>query len=71
MVKRADRMVLEVELPNTAPGEVDVAAHGSELLIRVRDFQRRISLPDSLTGLPLAGVALESGVLAVSFDSSG
>ena len=47
--------------PTRSPGEIDVAAHGSELLIRVRDFQRRISLPASLIGLPLAGVTLEKG----------
>jgi arsenite-transporting ATPase len=68
--KREGCTVLEVDLPNAKPGDVDVAAHGSELLIRVRDFQRRISLPDSLTGVPLAGVTLEKGVLEISFLSS-
>jgi len=68
--KRDGRTVLEVDLPNATPGEIDVAAHGSELLIRVRDFQRRISLPASLIGLPLAGVMLEKGVLEITFSPS-
>lgn len=68
--KRDGRTVLEVDLPNASPGEIDVAAHGSELLIRVRDFQRRISLPASLIGLPLAGVTLEKGVLEITFSPS-
>jgi arsenite-transporting ATPase len=65
--KREGRTVLELDLPNASAGEVDVAAHGSELVVRVRDFQRRISLPDSLVGVPLAGVTLEKGVLEVLF----
>jgi arsenite-transporting ATPase len=65
--KREGRTVLEVDLPSATPGEIDVSAHGSELMIRVRDFQRRISLPLSLTGLPLAGVTLEKGVLEITF----
>jgi len=68
--KREGRTVLEVDLPNASAGEVDVAAHGSELLIRMRDFQRRISLPTSLVGLPLAGVTLEKGVLEIVFSPS-
>jgi len=68
--RRDGRTVLEVDLPNASAGEVDVAAHGSELLIRMRDFQRRISLPDSLVGLPLAGVMLEKGVLEIIFSPS-
>jgi len=68
--KRDGRTVLEVDLPNASPGDVDVAAHGSELLIRMRDVQRRISLPASLVGLPLAGVTLEKGVLEITFAPS-
>ena len=59
---------LEIDLHNAAPGEVDVSAHGDELLVRVRDFQRRISLPASVAGRPVATVSLEKGVLAVTFQ---
>jgi arsenite-transporting ATPase len=69
LVKNGAATVLEVDLPNATPGDVDVAAHGAELLIRVRDFQRRISLPDSLNGVPVAGVELASGVLSVAFSA--
>jgi arsenite-transporting ATPase len=67
MAKRAGRTVLEIELPNALPGEVDVAARGDELLVRLRDFQRRISLPASVTGRAIAKVALQDGVLEIAF----
>ena len=69
--KRNGRLLLEIELHNAAPGEVDVSAHGAELLVRVRDFQRSISLPASVAGRPVATVSLEKGVLAVTFDERG
>jgi arsenite-transporting ATPase len=65
--KRNGRMLLEIDLHNAAPGEVDVSAHGAELLVRVRDFQRRISLPASVAGRAPDSVALEKGVLTVTF----
>lgn len=66
--KREGRLLLEIELHNAAPGEVDVSAHGDELLVRVRDFQRRISLPASVAGRPVATVSLDKGLLGVTFD---
>jgi len=66
--KREGRTLLEIDLPGAAPGEVDVAAHGEELLVRVRDFQRRVCLPASVVGLPIASVALEKGVLGIAFE---
>jgi arsenite-transporting ATPase len=69
LTKREGRTVLEIDLPNASPGEIDVAAHGEELLVRVRDFQRRICLPASLSGLAIASVLLEKGVLEISFQS--
>ena len=69
LAKREGRTALEIDLPNANPGEIDVAAHGAELLVRVRDFQRRICLPASLAGLAIATVALEKGVLEVVFDA--
>jgi arsenite-transporting ATPase len=68
--KREGRTVLQIDLPNATPGEIDVAAHGEELLVRVRDFQRRICLPASLAGLAIATVSLEKGVLEIAFESS-
>jgi arsenite-transporting ATPase len=68
--KRGGRTVLEIDIANAVPGEVDVVARGGELLVRLRDFQRRISLPDSLAGRPVGGVAIQDGVLTISFETS-
>ena len=65
--KREGRTVLEIDLPNATPGEIDVSAHGDELLVRVRDFQRRICLPASVAGLAIATVSLEKGILEIAF----
>jgi arsenite-transporting ATPase len=65
--KREGRTVLEIDLPNATPGEIDVSAHGEELLVRVCDFQRRICLPASVAGLAIATVSLEKGILEIVF----
>jgi arsenite-transporting ATPase len=67
--KREGRTVLQIDLPNATPGEIDVAAHGDELLVRVRDFQRRICLPASVAGLAISTVSLEKGKLEVAFQT--
>jgi arsenite-transporting ATPase len=67
--KREGRTVLEIDLPNAAPGEIDVAAHGDELLVRVLGFQRRICLPASVAGLAVATVSLEKGKLEITFET--
>jgi arsenite-transporting ATPase len=67
LVKRGGRTVLEFDLHSARPGEVDVSAHGPELMVRVRDFQRCIALPDSLVGRAIADVSLDAGVLQVAF----
>ena len=69
LVKRAGRTVLEIELPNASKEEVEVLVHGSELLVRVRDAQRRIALPGSVAGRPVEGARLAGGVLRVSFGA--
>jgi len=69
LTRRDGRLLLEIDLHHAEPGEVDVSTNGGDLVVRVRDFQRRISLPDSVVGCRMAGVSIEKGVLAVSFDS--
>ena len=69
LLKRAGRTVLEIELPNASKEEVDVLARGSELLVRVRDAQRRIALPGSVAGRPVEGARLSDGVLRVTFGA--
>jgi arsenite-transporting ATPase len=69
LLKDARGTVLEIELPNASKEDVDVGVHGAELHVRVRDAQRRISLPDSLVGRTVASARLEGGVLAVIFEA--
>ncbi len=64
---RTGGAVLEIDLPGIDHAEVDLAATGSELHIRVRDVARRIALPVSLRGQPIEGSRLRRGVLSVYF----
>ena len=59
--------MLEIDLPNISVDEVDVVTAGRDLVIRVKDAQRLIALPESVLGRPLQGVELRDGVLEVSF----
>ena len=61
------RTCLEIDLPNATRDEIDVTAIGDELLVRVRDAQRRIALPASVAGRSVAAVRLVRGVLAIEF----
>jgi arsenite-transporting ATPase len=69
LIKRGAQTHLEIDLQGAAPGAVDVSARGDELLVRLRDFQRRISLPASLVGHPVAAVRVDGGVLRIVFDT--
>ncbi len=59
--------VLEIDLPNVSPDEVNVVSAGRDLVVHVRDAQRLISLPDSVSGRALVRFALRDGVLEVAF----
>jgi arsenite-transporting ATPase len=59
--------VLEIDLPNVSADEVDVVPAGRDLVVHVRDAQRLISLPDSVSGRALESVQLRNGVLEVAF----
>ncbi len=67
--KRAGRTLLEIDLPSARLDEIDVSTLGDELLVRVRDAQRRIALPASVAGRPVTGVRLVRGVLAIEFGA--
>jgi arsenite-transporting ATPase len=67
--KRGGRTFLEIELGSASREEIDVTAHGDELLVRVRDAQRRVALPASVAGLPVDAVRLAGGVLAIEFGA--
>jgi arsenite-transporting ATPase len=65
--KEKQATILEIDLPNVSREEVEVVSTGRDLVVHVRDAQRLISLPDSLSGRSLEGVALREGVLEISF----
>jgi len=60
---------LSIELPGAVAADVDVVGRGDELLVRVRDAQRRIALPASVAGRSIDAVRLAGGVLAVDFGT--
>jgi arsenite-transporting ATPase len=59
--------LLEIDLPHVVKEEVEVAAHGEDLHLRVRDARRAIALPASLVGRRIESARLERGVLVVRF----
>jgi arsenite-transporting ATPase len=65
--KEGMRTRLCIELPGALAADVDVVGRGDELLVRMRDAQRRIALPASVAGRRVAAVHLAGGVLAVDF----
>jgi arsenite-transporting ATPase len=56
-----------IDLPGAEIADVEVVGRGDELLVRVRDAQRRIALPASVAGRSIDAVRLASGVLAIDF----
>lgn len=64
---REGRTRLEIDVPHATQEEVEVLAHGGELLVRVRDAHRRISLPASVAGRRVESAQLHDGVLVVTF----
>jgi arsenite-transporting ATPase len=67
--KRGGRTWLEIELAGATREEIDVTSLGDELLVRVRDAQRRVALPASVAGRPIDAVRLDHGVLAIEFGA--
>ena len=59
--------VLEIDLPNVPRDEVQVVPAGRDLVVHVRDAQRLVSLPDSVSGRGVESVELRDGVLEVAF----
>jgi arsenite/tail-anchored protein-transporting ATPase len=65
--KRDGCTCLEIDLPSATRDEIEVTAHGDELLVRVRDAQRLIALPASVAGRAVSAVRLDKGVLSIEF----
>lgn len=68
VTKRDGRTLLSIDLPTADAAEVDVLVRGRDLLVGVRDVERRIALPESMVGLPIASADFEDGVLEVTFE---
>ncbi|MFV1978178.1 MAG: ArsA family ATPase [Myxococcota bacterium] len=66
--KRDGATVMEIDLVHASTDELDLAIHGDQLLVRVRDARRRIALPDSVAGRSIAAAKLNEGVLEVVFE---
>ena len=69
--KRDGATVLSIDVGSLESGDVDVLVRGDDLWVGVRDFQRRVALPDSLSGLAVASAELVDGVLEVAFEPPG
>jgi len=67
LAKQGARTVLRIDLPHIDKDELEVESAGSDLLIRARDAQRLVALPDSLAGREVLGFRLEAGTLEVVF----
>jgi arsenite-transporting ATPase len=65
--KRGQHALLEIDLPGASKEELRVTRNGERLLVRVRDAERLVTLPASLTGREITRARLEDGVLEVSF----
>jgi arsenite-transporting ATPase len=66
--KHVGRPRLEIDLPGASKEELEVAVHGPDLLVRVRDATRLVALPGSVAGRAVRRARLEAGVLTVDFE---
>jgi arsenite-transporting ATPase len=66
--KRGELTLIEIDLPHAVREDIDVTLLGDELLVRVRDAQRRIALPASMAGRAVDSVRLNDGVLEIGFE---
>ena len=66
--KHVGRPRLEIDLPGASKEELEVTVHGPDLVVRVRDATRLVSLPGSVAGRPVRRARLAGGVLTVDFE---
>lgn len=62
-----EQIVLVLQLPLAAKGDVDLAERGGELIITVGAYRRVLALPGALLRYRVAGAGLVDGVLRVRF----
>jgi arsenite-transporting ATPase len=68
LAKRDGATVLSIDVATLDSEEVDVVVRGDDLWVGMRDFERRVALPDSLSGLAVTSAELVDGVLEVAFE---
>ena len=65
---RTDRATeLRIALPFATKQDVDLARHGSELVVTVGSYRRLLALPAALSRHTVAGARVDDGVLRVRF----
>jgi arsenite-transporting ATPase len=65
---KGDGYVLEIDLPFTEKGELDLGRRDDELLVRVGPYRRAITLPDTLAHREVVAAHLAPGHLEVTFS---
>lgn len=65
--KEEDQWVLKLSLPFAEKEEMELAFHGGELFLNVKNERRRFLVPDSLKGKDVTGARFEDGWLQVRF----
>ncbi|MGQ0849163.1 MAG: ArsA family ATPase [Actinomycetota bacterium] len=65
--EKGDEVVMEMEVPFAAKGDLDVFRHGGELYVQVGPYRRSFVLPDTLRRRQVTRARLDHGILRVTF----
>jgi arsenite-transporting ATPase len=71
VVEAGGEVVMQMEVPFVAKGDLDVFRHGQELYVEVGPYRRSFLLPDSLRRRQVTRAQLDEGILRVTFGASG
>ena len=61
--------LLEVELPFTERGELQLSRRSDELVLHVGGWRRTLLLPRALVDAPTRGAKMKDGMLRIQFDA--
>jgi arsenite-transporting ATPase len=61
--------VLQVELPFTEKGELQLSRHSDELVLQVGAWRRTLLLPRALLDAPTKGAKMTDGTLRIQFEA--
>lgn len=65
--KDGNEWLLKLSLPFAQKDEMELAFHGGELILNIKNEKRRFMVPDSLKGKDVTGAKFEAGWLQVRF----